>query len=70
MFKQKYTVVTVDLAGHGGTDGNRTEWTIARFGQDVATAMAAVPSQQIILVGHSHGRPGGARGRAAARASA
>src|SRR5512147_2664345 len=24
VLKQKYTVVTVDLAGHGGTDGNRT----------------------------------------------
>ena len=23
-FKKKYTLVTVDLAGHGGTDGNRT----------------------------------------------
>ena len=57
VFKQRHTVVTVDLAGHGGTDGNRTEWTIARFGQDVATAMAAVPSQQIILVGHGMGGP-------------
>ena len=56
-FKQRHTVVTVDLAGHGGTDGSRTEWTIARFGQDVATAMAAVPSQQIILVGHGMGGP-------------
>jgi len=56
-FKSKYTVVTVDLAGHGGTDGNRSDWSIARFGQDVATAMAAVPSQKIILVGHSMGGP-------------
>jgi pimeloyl-ACP methyl ester carboxylesterase len=57
VFKQRYTVVTVDLAGHGGTDGSRTEWTIPRFGQDVATAMAAVPGQQIILVGHGMGGP-------------
>jgi pimeloyl-ACP methyl ester carboxylesterase len=57
VFKQRHTVVTVDLAGHGGTDGSRTEWTIPRFGQDVATAMAAVPSQQIILVGHGMGGP-------------
>jgi pimeloyl-ACP methyl ester carboxylesterase len=56
-FKQKYTVVTVDLAGHGGTDGNRSQWSIARFGQDVATAVATVPSKQIILVGHSMGGP-------------
>jgi pimeloyl-ACP methyl ester carboxylesterase len=56
-FDRKYTVVTVDLAGHGGTDGNRTDWSIARFGQDVATAMSAVPNNQIILVGHSMGGP-------------
>jgi len=57
VFKQHYTVVTVDLAGHGGTDGSRTDWSIARFGQDVATAMSAVPNQQVILVGHSMGGP-------------
>jgi pimeloyl-ACP methyl ester carboxylesterase len=55
--KKKYTVVTVDLAGHGGTDGNRTEWTMARFGQDVAAAVAAVPNEKLILVGHSMGGP-------------
>lgn len=57
VFKQRYTVVTVDLAGHGGTDGSRTEWTIRNFGQDVATALSTVPSEQIILVGHSMGGP-------------
>src|SRR6188474_3670593 len=52
-FRQKYTVVTVDLAGHGGTDANRSEWSIAKFGEDVATAAAAIPNQKIVLVGHS-----------------
>ncbi|MEO8020113.1 MAG: alpha/beta hydrolase [Pseudomonadota bacterium] len=56
-FKGKYTLVTVDLAGHGGTDGNRDDWTIARFGQDVATAMSTVPNKQLILVGHAMGGP-------------
>ena len=56
-FDEKYTLVTVDLAGHGGTDGNRSDWSIAHFGQDVASAMSAVPSKQIILVGHSMGGP-------------
>jgi pimeloyl-ACP methyl ester carboxylesterase len=55
--KQKYTVITVDLAGHGGTDGARSDWSIARFGQDVATAMSAVPDQKLILIGHSMGGP-------------
>ncbi len=57
VFSRKYTVVTVDLAGHGGTDANRTEWTMARFGQDVATALSAVPNERLILVGHSMGGP-------------
>ena len=57
VFKQKYTVVTVDLGGHGGTDANRSDWSIAKFGQDVATAAAAIPNQQIVLVGHSIGGP-------------
>jgi pimeloyl-ACP methyl ester carboxylesterase len=56
-FSKRYTLVTVDLAGHGGSDGNRTEWNMARFGQDVATALAAVPNQKIILVGHAMGGP-------------
>jgi pimeloyl-ACP methyl ester carboxylesterase len=56
-FKKKYTVVTVDLAGHGGTDGSRSDWSMARFGQDVATALAAVPNRQLVLVGHSMGGP-------------
>jgi pimeloyl-ACP methyl ester carboxylesterase len=56
-FRAKYTLVTVDLAGHGGTDANRADWTMAAFGQDVATALSAVPNQQIILVGHSMGGP-------------
>jgi pimeloyl-ACP methyl ester carboxylesterase len=55
--KKKYTVVAVDLAGHGGTDGNRNEWTMERYGQDVATALATVPNQKLILVGHSMGGP-------------
>jgi pimeloyl-ACP methyl ester carboxylesterase len=30
---------------------------MARFGQDVATALSAVPNQKLILVGHSMGGP-------------
>jgi pimeloyl-ACP methyl ester carboxylesterase len=57
VFKRKYTVVTVDLAGHGGTDGTRGDWSMSRFGQDVTTALGAVPGQKVILVGHSMGGP-------------
>jgi pimeloyl-ACP methyl ester carboxylesterase len=57
LLKSKHTVITVDLAGHGGTDANRTDWSMERFGQDVAAAVAAVPNRQLILVGHSMGGP-------------
>jgi pimeloyl-ACP methyl ester carboxylesterase len=56
-FKQKYTVITLDLAGHGATDANRGDWSMEKFGQDVATAVAAVPNRQLILIGHSMGGP-------------
>jgi pimeloyl-ACP methyl ester carboxylesterase len=56
-FKQKYTVVTVDLAGHGGSSAGRTDWTMAHFGRDVATALGAVPGEKLILIGHSMGGP-------------
>ncbi|HUQ09747.1 MAG TPA: alpha/beta hydrolase [Steroidobacteraceae bacterium] len=56
-FSRKYTVVTVDLAGHGGTDANRGDWSMEKYGQDVATAVAAVPNRQLILIGHSMGGP-------------
>ncbi len=57
VFKQAHTVITVDLAGHGGSSASRTDWTIARFGQDVATALGAVPAQKLILIGHAMGGP-------------
>ena len=57
LFEQKHLVVTVDLAGHGGSSANRTDWSIARFGQDVASALGAVPAEKLILVGHSMGGP-------------
>ncbi len=56
-FSPKYTLVMVDLAGHGGTDSNRSDWSIARFGGDVAAALSTIPNKQIILVGHSMGGP-------------
>jgi pimeloyl-ACP methyl ester carboxylesterase len=56
-FKRKYTVITLDLAGHGATDANRGDWSMEKFGQDVATAVAAVPNRQLILIGHSMGGP-------------
>ena len=51
----KYTVVTVDLAGHGGSTKSRTDWSMEKYGEDVATVVQRIPNQQVILVGHSMG---------------
>jgi pimeloyl-ACP methyl ester carboxylesterase len=53
--KAKYTVVAVDLAGHGASSKSRTDWSMSNYGEDVATVARRLPNQQIILVGHSMG---------------
>jgi pimeloyl-ACP methyl ester carboxylesterase len=53
--KAKYTVVAVDLAGHGGSTRSRSDWSMGNYGEDVATVARRLPNQQIILVGHSMG---------------
>jgi pimeloyl-ACP methyl ester carboxylesterase len=55
--KAHYTTVTVDLAGHGGSGRNRTEWSIGNFGEDVAAVARQLTNSRIVLVGHSMGAP-------------
>lgn len=51
----RYTVVAVDLAGHGASSANRTDWSMGNYGEDVATVVRRIPNRQVILVGHSMG---------------
>jgi pimeloyl-ACP methyl ester carboxylesterase len=53
--KAKYTVVTVDLAGHGASTKNRTDWSMGSYGEDVAAVVRQIPNHQVIIVGHSMG---------------
>ncbi len=56
--KAKFSVVTVDLAGHGGSGANRSDWSMAAFGEDVAAVVNALPQyRKVVLVGHSMGGP-------------
>jgi pimeloyl-ACP methyl ester carboxylesterase len=55
--QSKYTTVTLDLAGHGGSGRNRTDWSMARYGEDVAAVVRQLTNPRIILVGHSMGGP-------------
>jgi pimeloyl-ACP methyl ester carboxylesterase len=55
--KAKYTTVTVDLAGHGASGKNRTDWSMGNFGEDVAAVARQLQNAKIVLVGHSMGAP-------------
>jgi pimeloyl-ACP methyl ester carboxylesterase len=51
----RYTVVAVNLAGHGGSSANRSDWSIANYAADVAAVAKQIPNARIVLVGHSMG---------------
>ncbi len=53
--KPRYTVAAVNLAGHGASERNRSDWSIGNYGEDVATVVRQLRNRQIILVGHSMG---------------
>jgi pimeloyl-ACP methyl ester carboxylesterase len=53
--KAKYTTITVNLAGHGASAKNRTDWSMANFGEDVAAVVRQAQPQRVVLVGHSMG---------------
>jgi pimeloyl-ACP methyl ester carboxylesterase len=54
-FEKNYTVVTLDLAGHGQSGLGRKNWTIESFGADVATVVKALALKRVVLIGHSMG---------------
>jgi pimeloyl-ACP methyl ester carboxylesterase len=54
----QYPVLTVDLAGHGQSVGQRDDFSMRAFGADVAQAVKqAIPEGPVILIGHSMGGP-------------
>ena len=55
-FKDKYKIVTLDLAGHGESGMNREKWDMPHYGADVDAVVKTLPStDNVILVGHSMG---------------
>ena len=53
--KSRYTVVALNLAGHGASGANRSDWSMARYAADVATVARQIPNAHLVLVGHSMG---------------
>jgi pimeloyl-ACP methyl ester carboxylesterase len=54
-FAARFTVVTVDLAGHGESGTDRRSWTMPAFGEDVAAVVTGLDLPEVVLVGHSMG---------------
>jgi sigma-B regulation protein RsbQ len=52
-----YQVVTLDLPGHGEAGGNRSDWSVQTYGEDVRAVVEALELDEVILVGHSMGGP-------------
>jgi pimeloyl-ACP methyl ester carboxylesterase len=53
--KARYTVVTLNLAGHGASEKNRTDWSMANYASDVAAVVHEIPNRKVVLVGHAMG---------------
>ncbi len=56
-FSKRYTVVTIDLAGHGESGMDRETWSTEGFGEDIAAVVEKLGLDRVILVGHSMGGP-------------
>jgi pimeloyl-ACP methyl ester carboxylesterase len=54
-FAEKYRVIAVDLPGFGESGYNRTNWTTASFGEDVAAVIKKLNLKQVVLVGFCSG---------------
>jgi pimeloyl-ACP methyl ester carboxylesterase len=54
-FAPHYTVVSLDLAGHGASGRDRTQWTVPAFGQDIVAVVKQQGLDQVVLIGHSMG---------------
>ena len=54
-FSKKYTVILIDLAGHGHSGMTREKYTMKAFGEDVQAVVEETESKNVILIGHSFG---------------
>jgi pimeloyl-ACP methyl ester carboxylesterase len=57
VFAQDHTVVTMDLPGHGTSEGDRQHWTLEAYADDVARVVDALDLKSVVLIGHSMGGP-------------
>ncbi len=54
-FSEKYQVIAPDLPGFGKSGNNRSEWTMASYGEDISTIIKQLNLKKVVLVGFSLG---------------
>ena len=54
-FERKYSLVTIDLAGHGHSGLDRKRYTMKAFGKDIKAVVDEIDAKKVILIGHSIG---------------
>ncbi|WP_031529815.1 alpha/beta fold hydrolase [Dyadobacter crusticola] len=54
-FSERFKVVTLDLARHGESESERSDWTVESFGRDVIEVIKQLELTNVILIGHSLG---------------
>lgn len=56
-FKDKYHVIVVDLPGFGRSGSDRSNWSMRRYGEDIAEVAKELNLKNIIIIGSSMGGP-------------
>jgi len=57
LFAAEHRVVALDLAGHGASGHDRTDWSLFGLAGDVQAVADALRLERMILIGHSMGGP-------------
>ncbi|MDP1821607.1 MAG: alpha/beta hydrolase [Archangium sp.] len=52
-FAADFTVVQVDLAGHGASGGERASWSVEAWAGDLEAVASRVDADRLVLIGHS-----------------
>lgn len=54
-FQSRFRILNLDLAGHGNSGKDRSNWSIESFARDITHIMAKESIAKAVLVGHSIG---------------
>jgi len=54
-FANTHKVIAIDLAGHGDSSQDRSDYTMLAFGQDVKAVIDQESADNVVLIGHSMG---------------